>query len=265
VIEPLLADDAFLADVASAGGDSLHLWWVGQSGFLVKHRGRHLLFDPYLSDSLTRKYADTDLPHVRMTRRVVDPERLDFVEVVTSSHAHTDHLDGETLRALGGATLVCPAAIAAPASERAGREPVALTDGEQVEVAGFGLELVPAAHEEPTDEAKGFLVTAGPFRIYHSGDTVWYDAIVERLAPVEIDVALLPINGRIAEERIVGNLDGPEAARLAHAIGVRLAVPMHYELFELNTRPPGAFVAEAERLGQPYRVLRAGERLTLDA
>ena len=30
--------------------------------------GRHLLFDPYLSDSLPRKYASTDKPHVRMTR-----------------------------------------------------------------------------------------------------------------------------------------------------------------------------------------------------
>ena len=32
---------------------------------------RHLLFDPYLSESLTKKYAQTDKPHVRMTRRAV--------------------------------------------------------------------------------------------------------------------------------------------------------------------------------------------------
>ena len=32
-----------------------------------------------------------------MTERVVAPERLNFVDVVTSSHNHTDHLDGETL------------------------------------------------------------------------------------------------------------------------------------------------------------------------
>ena len=32
-----------------------------------------------------------------MTARVIDPARLDIVDVVTSSHNHTDHLDAETL------------------------------------------------------------------------------------------------------------------------------------------------------------------------
>src|SRR4051812_33269774 len=100
MIEPLLKDDAFLADVAACRDDhseTLHLWWLGQSGFLMQCHGRHVLFDPYLSDSLTRKYAGTDKPHVRISERVVAPERLDFIDVVTSTHGHTDHLDGETL------------------------------------------------------------------------------------------------------------------------------------------------------------------------
>src|SRR5215467_4046205 len=99
MIVPLQQDDDFLADVAETRDElsNLHVWWLGQSGFLVQWQGRHLLLDPYLSDSLTRKYAGTDKPHVRMTARVVAPEQLDFIDVVTSSHNHTDHLDGETL------------------------------------------------------------------------------------------------------------------------------------------------------------------------
>src|SRR5215207_7333418 len=101
MIAPALHDDEFLANVAEARADTstgkLFVWWLGQSGFLVCHRGECLLFDPYLSDSLTKKYAATDKPHVRMTARVVDPARLDFVQVVTSTHTHTDHLDAETL------------------------------------------------------------------------------------------------------------------------------------------------------------------------
>lgn len=62
----------------------------------MQWQGQHLLLYPYLSDSLTAKYAATDKPHVRMTDRVIAPERLDFA-VVTSSHNHTDHLDKETL------------------------------------------------------------------------------------------------------------------------------------------------------------------------
>src|SRR5262245_18819050 len=100
MIIPALQDDAFLDDVMRARIDApeqLHLWWHGQSGFLVQWQGRHLLFDPYLSASLTSKYAATGTPHVRMTERVIAPDRLKFVDVVTSSHNHTDHLDKETL------------------------------------------------------------------------------------------------------------------------------------------------------------------------
>src|SRR6266446_6262949 len=102
MVKPVLQDDAFLDDVAAAGHDlaNLHLWWLGQSGFLIQWQGRHLLLDPYLSDSLTTKYAQTDKPHARMTGRVVAPDRLDFIDLVTSSHNHTDHLDGETLQPL---------------------------------------------------------------------------------------------------------------------------------------------------------------------
>jgi L-ascorbate metabolism protein UlaG (beta-lactamase superfamily) len=265
VIEPALADDAFLEDVERAPVGAVHLWWLGQSGFLVKARGRFLLLDPYLSDSLTRKYADTDKPHVPMTRRVVDPVRLRFVDVVTASHGHTDHLDAETLReVLGDRTqLVCPSEIADPARERSGVEPVTLRDGESTRIAGFTIERVPAAHEELSGAFAGFVVTSGPHRIYHAGDTVWHDAIVERVRPHEVTVALVPINGRAPERGVAGNLDGAEAARLAHAIGAQVAVPMHYEMFEFNTAPPDAFVREAERIGQAVRVLRAGERLTL--
>ena len=116
MIQPALKDDAFLADVKCAALDleHLHLWWLGQSGFLVQWQNHHLLLDPYLSDSLTKKYAGTDKPHVRMTELIVAPERLDFIDVVTSSHNHTDHLDAETLiplmRASPNLVLVIPEA-----------------------------------------------------------------------------------------------------------------------------------------------------------
>ena len=40
MIEPLLADDAFLADVEAARAEpGLHVWWLGQSGFLLQRGG----------------------------------------------------------------------------------------------------------------------------------------------------------------------------------------------------------------------------------
>lgn len=275
MIQPFQADDAFLADVRHARqeADALHLWWLGQSGFLVQWQGRHLLFDPYLSDALTKKYADTDKPHVRMTARVVDPGRLDFVDVVTSTHNHTDHLDAETLGPLMQASpdvrLVVPEANRAFAADRLGIDPetlIGLDAGTSATVAGFRLTGVPAAHEalEQDDEGRhrflGYIAEAGPWTLYHSGDTVRYDGMAEALQLWSIDVAMLPINGSKPERRVAGNLDGPEAATLAKEIGAGVVIPCHYEMFAFNTAPPDAFVAACETLGQPYRVLRAGER-----
>ena len=62
-----------------------------------------------------------------------------------ATHGHTDHLDPETLPHVGG-TLVAPAGIAELARERSGREPVTLSEGESVEVAGFTIAAVPARH-----------------------------------------------------------------------------------------------------------------------
>ena len=84
-------------DSLAADMTGFHLWWLGQSGFLLQWHGKRVLIDPYLSDSLTRKYAGTDKPHTRMSERVTDPALLKGITIVTSSHNHTDHLDADTL------------------------------------------------------------------------------------------------------------------------------------------------------------------------
>jgi len=275
MIKPALADADFLADVAAARDDfeHFHLWWLGQSGFLLQWQGGHLLFDPYLSDSLTKKYAATDKPHVRMTERVVAPERLNFIDVVTSSHNHTDHLDPETLVPLLRVNLRMDLIVA-----EANREFVAdrlkivaelprgLDAGQFTTVACFNIHAVPAAHEELEQDQNGrhkflgYVVEFDGAFIYHSGDTVLYDGMIDALRRWPIDVALLPINGRAPERRVAGNLWGREAAQLTKDIGARLVIPCHYEMFEFNTATPDELLTACRRINQPHRVLRAGER-----
>ena len=275
-----LKNDEFLSDVRSApaGRDVLQVWWLGQSGFLVQHEGRFLLVDPYLSDSLTKKYAGTDTPHVRMTERVLDPALLGFVSVCTCSHAHTDHMDPETLRPIlaanPGLQLVVPESIRDVACERLGVErsrPIGMNDGMTTVVEGFELTALPSAHDTlETDDAGnhrylGYVVRAGSWRLYHSGDTRSDDGMAERLAGFRLDIGLLPINGWAAEHRVKGNLDGGEAVALGIEAGIRLVVPHHFDMFEFNTGDPNAFLAAAARKGLAVRVLQPGERLTLKA
>jgi L-ascorbate metabolism protein UlaG (beta-lactamase superfamily) len=267
MIKPVLQDDAFIEDVRQHR-HHVHLWWLGQSGFLVKHGGHFLLIDPYLSDSLTKKYEATDKPHVRLTERVVDPARLDFINVVTSSHNHTDHLDAETLLPLIAANpnlkLVIPEVNRAFVAERLHCDPawpIGLDIGRSTYVSGYRIEAVPAAHEQLSAEYVGYVIEAGRVRIYHAGDTVLYEGMADRLRPLKVDIALLPINGSSPERRVAGNLNGREAAQLAYDIGAKTAIPMHYDMFTFNTASPDEFVAECARLGQNCRILNAGERV----
>lgn len=275
MIKPLLQSDAFLEDVREAKKETnrFHCWWLGQSGFLIQWAEKHLLFDPYLSDSLTRKYAATDKPHVRMTERVIDPHRLDFIKIVTSTHNHTDHLDAETLGPLLEVNpeleLIIPEANRDFVAERLQidrTKPRGMNLGRRIPISGFEVHGVPAAHEELETDADGnhkfmgYVVRFGPWTVYHSGDTILYDGMEVLLKKWSIDLALLPINGRLPERRVSGNLWGREAAKLAHDIEARMVIPCHYEMFEFNTESPKEFTESCDALGQAYHVLRAGER-----
>jgi L-ascorbate metabolism protein UlaG (beta-lactamase superfamily) len=272
-------DEAFLRDVRQAlSRGASRLWWLGQSGFLLVSQGRAILLDPYLSDSLTRKYAGSDKPHDRITERVVDPAALGalgVIDAVTSSHLHTDHLDRETLEPVLAcntqASLLIPEANRAEVLNRLGSRLdtriVGLDAGVAVKVGGVEFIGIPAAHNQVERDAQGrcrFLGYVIRFEnkvFYHSGDTLWHEGLEPILLPLCVDVALLPINGNRPERRVAGNLDGREAARLAKNIQAKLAIPCHFDLFHFNTASPAEFASECDLLGQPYRVLSNGEGL----
>jgi L-ascorbate metabolism protein UlaG (beta-lactamase superfamily) len=229
-----------------------------------------------------------------MAGRVISPVQLargiGQSITITSSHAHTDHLDPETLRPLVESGVVdkviAPRAVFDVAIERSGasnaqRPPSfeGADEGSSHQIgAGIRVNVIAAAHETIERDAMGhckflgYVFEFSPFApdargevwmlekeltIYHSGDTVVYDAMIERLRPFKIDVAILPINGK------VGNMSGAAAARLAKEIGAKIVIPCHYDMFEFNTADPAdEFIPECERLGQAYRVLQLGERFS---
>lgn len=279
LIKPVQQGETLVADIRQTDvSNGFAVWWLGQSGFLIKTSAGVLLFDPYLSDSLTKKYADTDKPHTRLSELVVEPGLLDMVDVVTSSHNHTDHLDAFTLNPLREAsealTLVVPAANRAFAADRLGVQEdalAALDAGQSAAFGAFTLHAVPAAHNELDKDEQGrhkYLGFVAEFEaggktcfVYHSGDTLRYEGMAETLKQWPIDMALLPINGNKPERRVAGNLFGDEAAQLAKDIGAGLVLPCHYDLFEFNTASPDLFVQTCASLEQPHRVIQLGERV----
>ena len=276
MIEPFRQGPDLIAEILDTHPfpGSLALWWLGQSGFLIKTDGGILVIDPYLSEHLTRKYEGTPRPHIRMTRAPLRGADLKTVDLVLVSHKHSDHLDPETLSELIAASP--NARLVLPASLLAHAEGIGLTldrctgldSGESIQRAGFRVRAVPAAHEQiDLDENGrhlylGYVIETQGFRLYHSGDSLAYDGLAEELGRDPYDVLFLPINGRDPARGVPGNMTAAEAVDLAALVRPRYLVPHHYDMFTFNTVAVEAFEAEARRLPVEVkpRVLRCGER-----
>jgi L-ascorbate metabolism protein UlaG (beta-lactamase superfamily) len=279
LLKAILKDEALIAEMDSLLHDEnqFHLWWLGQSGYLLQWKGKRVLIDPYLSDSLTKKYAGTDKPHIRMSELVITPELLKNISIVTSSHNHTDHLDAETLIPVlknnPAIQFIIPEANRKFVVERVKCEsdfPFGLNDKHSVTIEDFTFHGIPAKHNEIERDENGcckymgYVIAFGAFKIYHSGDTLWFDEMLNLLKPFAVDVAILPINGNKPERKVAGNLDCKEAAALGKAIQAGFVIPCHYDLFTFNTAGVEEFEEEAAKINQPYKILQGGEKFSLN-
>jgi L-ascorbate metabolism protein UlaG (beta-lactamase superfamily) len=276
MLEPFRQGLELIEEIAAArpSSGSLALWWLGQSGFLIKTRRGTLVVDPYLSEHLTAKYEHTNRPHVRMTRAPLRGGDLSGVGLVLASHKHSDHLDPGTLPGLlaasPAAALVLPESLLEHAVGMgiARERLIGIDSGGVVERAGFRVRAVPSAHEQlDRDELGrhlylGYVIESEGRRLYHSGDNLVYDGLVEALGPDPFDVLFLPINGRDPARGVPGNMTAAEAVDLAGQVRPRFLVPHHYDMFTFNTVPVTVFEAEARRLPTEVtaRILRCGER-----
>jgi L-ascorbate metabolism protein UlaG (beta-lactamase superfamily) len=129
---------------------------------------------------------------------------------------------------------------------------------------------IPAAHDRLADAERGhrfqgFIVELDGVTVCHTGDTVMYDGLIERLRDRRVDVLLAPINGLDyfrTKRDIIGNLSAREAAELAVAAGVKLLIPAHWDLFAGNVENPGHLFEYLARVHpeQPCHYMARGER-----
>jgi len=275
LIEPVQSGATLLEDIrrTQVGAHAVAIWWLGQSGFLLKSSTGLLLVDPYLSEHLTEKYRATSKPHIRMTRSPCRGKALDGVDLVLASHKHSDHLDPGTLPALLQASK--EAILGLPESllehgRALGLPPdrmLGLTAGRVIEHRDFRIRPIPSAHEDlATDEQGrhlylGFVIEVAGLRLYHSGDTLVYEGLTRELGPHPYDILFLPINGRDPARGVSGNMSAAEAVDLARQVRPRFVVPHHYDMFTFNTVPVADFEREATRLPGDVRarVLQCGE------
>lgn len=243
---------AHIRDASSARG--VTLWWLGQSGFVIKSAGSTIVLDAFLTDygAVGRRYAPPFAPH-----EVTDADLL------VGTHDHLDHIDPEGFPAIALASPQAAVVVPYPVVARvvALGIPLERVRGAEVDVAlesgGVRVLPIPAFHADSPEQGYGFhrdehgrypflgyVFEVDGTRICHLGDTLVYEGLGERLRRLKLDVLVLPINGRswYREQRgIVGNMNVFEAAELAAESRATCVVPVHWDLFDDNTEDPVHF------------------------
>ncbi len=237
------------------------LTWLGQAGFRLDIDGLVILIDPFLSDHDARLFAPPD-PVATATG----------VDCLLATHEHLDHLDRPFVQQVASqspeATLVVPAPLVEEAREIAPIEVVGVQPGDRLDVSPqVAVQVTPSWHEVEVGDGYslgnekdglvrfvGYIVRGPGLSLYHSGDTLVTDDLLNTLRGEKIDVALLPINGRDyyrEAKGVVGNMDAREAVQFAAELEVSILVPMHWDLFSGNTVRPGNVLDEIANLPSP--------------
>jgi L-ascorbate 6-phosphate lactonase len=255
--------------------DFISIWYLGQSGMLIKFMDTALLIDPHLEDSLAKR---AEKPCIRNYPSPLDPSWLDFVDYVLITHNHADHLEPATIIKIEAGNQKVNYIIPYPEKDallKLGIPPekiIGAKPGQTTALRDITFIPIPAAHYEIKRDqdgnafALGYVINLGKITIYHSGDTVVYPEMPELLKKFTIDVAMLPINGRdwIRDSQgIIGNTNFKEAADLGDAIGADMLIPIHFDLYDHNTENPGYLADYLYRQypGLKYHIFQPGERM----
>lgn len=224
------------------------VWWLGQMGLMIKLGDTVLCADYFASETPGRRIAPP-----------IPAEEMDGIDLFLGSHDHLDHMDHEAWKIwtarMPKAGFVFPRAhdraVGADGVKEANR--IGMNDGESRKIGGVTIRTVAAAHEFlDQDPETGlypclqYIIEGNGVRIYHAGDTLRYEGMLPKLRALgPVDAALLPINGRDAaryRRNCIGNMTFQESADLAGELGIRLALPGHWDMFADNPGDPQAFM-----------------------
>jgi L-ascorbate metabolism protein UlaG (beta-lactamase superfamily) len=209
------------------------LTWIGHASFLVQFHDLNVLIDP--------NFANWLFLLKRVKRAGLQIQHLPPIDLVLLTHAHFDHFHKPTLRRLPHPKiLVTPWGMAELAYGLGFERIIELEWWESFSRGNWKVTLTPCKHwgaRTLHDQHRGFggfVLEHEGHRIYHAGDTAYFEGfqeIGERLKP---EIALLPIGAYLPHSFRNVHMGPDEAVEAFYDLNARWFVPMHYGTFKLS-------------------------------
>jgi L-ascorbate metabolism protein UlaG (beta-lactamase superfamily) len=249
---PLSAPDPARLAKPPSPGEPARVTWLGHASWLVQLDGASLLVDPVFGSIPPRIARNVPAP--------LRPGQLPAIDRTLVSHNHYDHYDR-------------PSVLAARAPVIAGTAfgkglPLAVRElrwWEEEQINGtLRVAFVPSQHwsrrglfDINRSLWGGFVIAGSRSRLYHSGDTAYFEGFARigaRYGP--LDAALLPIGAYdppwFMEKQ---HLNPEQAVQSFLDLGARHFLAMHWGTFKLTDEPldepPRRLRAEWQRRGLP--------------
>jgi L-ascorbate metabolism protein UlaG (beta-lactamase superfamily) len=230
--------------------------FIGHSSFLIQTAGRALLVDPVFAQRLILLRRQRH-PGIRISD-------LPPIDAVLLTHAHMDHLNRPSLRAVTREMrrrgLPAPIAIVPKNVEDLVRDlgfarieslewwqSAQLnrnSDATRKALDPLTITMTPARHWGARmfkDTHRGFggyvIESAGGPAIYHSGDTAYFDRFAEIGRRLRPEIALLPIGAYFPDSYRAVHTSPEEALRGFFDLKSDIMIPMHYGTFRLGREP----------------------------
>ncbi|MDP8248902.1 MAG: metal-dependent hydrolase [Candidatus Tritonobacter lacicola] len=223
--------------------------YLGHSGFVIEGRETSLVIDPFLEGNPLAVAEPSDI-------------KADYVLV---THGHPDHLgDSIAIAKANGATVIAPFELATYCEGKGAKaHPMHIGGGYDFPFGRVKLTIAHHGSAVPGDSGMeyagspcGFLVEIDGKNIYHAGDTGLFLDMKLIGELTEIDAALLPVGGNFT-------MDVDDAVRAVEFLRPKLAVPMHYNTFDVIKADPDDFRKKVEALKRKAAVLKAGESIEI--
>lgn len=237
--------------------------WIGHASFLIQFTDLNVLIDP--------NFANWLFLLKRIKRAGLKIDDLPPIDVVLLTHAHFDHFHRPTLRRLPHPKIgIMPHGVGDLAHNLGFARIIEMEHWECFGQGDWKVTFTPSKHwgaRTIHDQHRGyggFVLEHQGRKIYHAGDSAYFEGFREigkRLAP---EIALLPIGAYFPESFRRVHMGPDEAVKAFKELGSKCLVPMHYGTFKLSfeelDEPPRWLmeIAAQERLTRQVRILEEG-------
>lgn len=237
--------------------------WLGHATVLLNFYGVTILTDPALFPRIGANTGIVTVGPKRLVAAPLKPSELPPIDLVLISHAHMDHLDPASLKALPGT----PKAVTAQATTdllqgTRIRHAKALSWGEETRVATAHGDVSVRAFEVKHWGARwrfdryrgynGYLLEREGKRLLFGGDTAMCNSFQSLKKYGPFDLAIMPIGAY--DPWVHSHCNPEEAVAMANAAGAGFFLPIHHKTFPFGREGKEAPMQRLRQCLEPERL-----------